>query len=109
MVRHQHDRSETVQKLGVYVPDRGMSAGGAMRWRVVLELAGADGTRQMHEIDTGVRSPSGHTAATLGLGFAEGKAALAAMQRRLVAAQVDEQTSTAAAGAGATGAGRSAR
>ena len=67
-----------------------MSAGGAMRWRVVLELAGADGTRQMHEIDTGGRSPTGHTAATLGLGLAEGKAILAALQRHLVAAQVDE-------------------
>ncbi len=67
-----------------------MSAGGAMRWRVVLELAWADGARQVHEVGAGERPPTGHTAATLGLGLAEGKALLAAVQRHLVAAQVDE-------------------
>ena len=68
----------------------GIWAGDAMRWRMVLEAAGADGTRQVHEIGTGERPPAGHTAATLGLGLAEGKAVLAALQRHLVAAQVDE-------------------
>ena len=61
-----------------------------MRWRVVLELAGADGTRQVHEVGTGERSPSGRAAATPGLGLEEGKAILAAVQRHLVAAQVEE-------------------
>ena len=61
-----------------------------MRWRVVPELAGADGARQVHEVGAGERPPTGHTAATLGLGLAEGKAILAALQRHLVAAQVDE-------------------
>src|SRR5918993_3353367 len=61
-----------------------------MRWRVVLELAGADGTRQVHEVGAGERPPAGHSAATLGLGLAEGKAILASVQRHLVAAQVDE-------------------
>jgi hypothetical protein len=61
-----------------------------MRWRIMLELAGSDGTPQQHEIGSGERSPTGHTAATLGLGLAEGKAVLAALQRHLVAAQVDE-------------------
>src|SRR5215213_6799374 len=61
-----------------------------MRWRVVLELAGADGTRQVHEVGAGERPPAGHSAATLGLGLAEGKAILAALRRHLVAAQVDE-------------------
>src|SRR5215213_8436738 len=75
---------------GCYVPGRGMSAGGVMRWRVVLELAGADGTRQVHEIGAGERPPTGHTAATLGLGLAESKAILAALQRHLVTAQADE-------------------
>src|SRR5918997_2729689 len=75
---------------GCYVPGRGIWAGDAMRWRITLELAGADDTRQLHELGAGERSPSGHTAATLGVGLAEGKALLAALQRHLVAAQVDE-------------------
>ncbi len=67
-----------------------MSAGGAMRWRVVLDPAGADGTRQVHEVGTGERSPSGRAAAAPGLGLEEGEAILAAVQRHLVAAQVEE-------------------
>ena len=61
-----------------------------MRWRVVLELAGADGARQVHEIGAGERPPTGHTAATLGLCLEEGKAILAALQHHLVAAHVEE-------------------
>ncbi len=56
----------------------------------MLELAGPDGTSQRHEVGSGERVPTGHTAATLGLGLEEGKAVLAALQRHLVAAQVDE-------------------
>jgi hypothetical protein len=67
-----------------------MSAGGVMRWRVVLELAGADGTRQVHEIGAGERPPTGHTAAVLGLCLEESKSILAAAQRHLIAAQVEE-------------------
>src|SRR3712207_1535558 len=61
-----------------------------MKWRIMLELAGPDGTPRMHEVGAGERSPTGHAAATLGLSLAEGKALLAALQRHLVAAQVDE-------------------
>ena len=61
-----------------------------MQWRIMLELAGPDGTPQMHEVGAGERSPTGHAAATLGLRLAEGKAILAALQRSLVTAQVDE-------------------
>jgi hypothetical protein len=57
---------------------------------MVLEVAGADGTRQAHEVGAGGRPPTEHTAATLGLGLAESKAILAAVQRHLVAAQVEE-------------------
>src|SRR3712207_4779984 len=57
---------------------------------MVLEVVGADGRRQAHEVGTGERSPGGHTAATLGLGLEEGKAILAAVQRHLIAAQVEE-------------------
>src|SRR5215212_6280979 len=61
-----------------------------MRWRMVLEVVRADGTRQVHEVGVGGRRPAGHTAATLGLGLEEGKATLAGVQRHLVAAQVEE-------------------
>src|SRR4028118_646741 len=117
-----------------------------MQWRIMLELAGPDGTPQMHEVGAGERSPTGHAAAALGLSLEQGKAVLAVVQRHLVAAQVDEHcrrrrprarrggrwvgagsgagrsgrwcgaissrrrwTSTAAAGAAANDAGRSAR
>ncbi len=61
-----------------------------MRWRMVLEVVGADGRRQVHEVGIGGWPPAVHSAATLGLGLAEGKALLAVVQRHLVAAQVDE-------------------
>ena len=54
-----------------------------MRWRSTLDLAGADDTREVDVIGAGERSPSSHAAATLGLGLAEGKAILAALQRHL--------------------------
>ena len=38
---------------GCYVPGRGIWAGDAMRWRITLELAGADDRRQVHEIGAG--------------------------------------------------------
>jgi hypothetical protein len=61
-----------------------------MRWRIMLELAGPDDTPRRHEVGSRERVPTGHTAATLGLGLEEGKAILAALRRHLVAAQVDE-------------------
>jgi hypothetical protein len=61
-----------------------------MRWRIMLELAGPDGTPKLHQVGTGERSGAGHTAATLDLSLEEGKAVLAALQRHLVAAQADE-------------------
>ena len=61
-----------------------------MQWRIMLELAGPDSTPQRHEVGSGERVPAGHTAATLGLGLEEGKVILAAVQRHLVAAQVEE-------------------
>jgi hypothetical protein len=61
-----------------------------MKWRIMLELAGPDGTPRMHEVGAGERSPTGYTAAMLGLRLEEGKALLAAVQHHLVAAQVEE-------------------
>ena len=61
-----------------------------MRWRIMLEIAGSDGTPQQHEVGSGERIPTGYTAATLGLRLKESKAILAVVQCHLVAAQVDE-------------------
>ena len=58
-----------------------------MRWRIMLELAGPDGTPQRHEVSSGERIPTGHAAAPRGLGLKEGKVALAAVQ--VVGANVD--------------------
>src|SRR3954469_19534571 len=75
---------------GCYARRWRLRGGGTMRWRIMLELAGPDGTPQRHEVSSGERLPTGHTAATLGLSLEEGKAVLAAVQRHLVTAQVDE-------------------
>jgi hypothetical protein len=56
----------------------------------MLELAGPDGTPQRHEVGSGKRVPTEHTAATLGLSLEGGEAVLAGVQRQLVAVQVDE-------------------
>src|SRR3954468_10318723 len=61
-----------------------------MRWRMVLEVIGADGMRQIHEVGAGERSAARHGTATLGLQLEDSKAILAGAQRHLVAAQVDE-------------------
>jgi hypothetical protein len=58
-----------------------------MRWRIMLELDGADGRRRVYEVGAGERSLSGHGAASLGLQLEEGKAVLTALPRHLVAAQ----------------------
>jgi hypothetical protein len=50
---------------------------------MVLEVVGADGGRQVHEVGIGGRPPAGHSAATLGLGLEEGKTILAVVQRHL--------------------------
>jgi hypothetical protein len=60
-----------------------------MRWRIMLELDGADG-RRVYEVGTGERVPAGHDGMPLGLQLEESKATLAALQRHLVVAQVDE-------------------
>ncbi len=43
-----------------------------MRWRMVLEVVGGEGVAEVHEVGSGERIPTEHTAATLGLGLEEG-------------------------------------
>ena len=48
-----------------------------MRWRMVLEVVGAGGGRQVHEVSVGGHPPGGDTVATLGLTLEGGQAILA--------------------------------
>src|SRR5208282_710104 len=61
-----------------------------MKWRVVVELAGADGAVQSHEISVGGCGTIDHSAETLGLTLVQGKKTLAGLQRHLVQAQTEE-------------------
>ncbi|MBV9909195.1 MAG: hypothetical protein JOY52_16720 [Hyphomicrobiales bacterium] len=57
-----------------------------------MELAGADGAVHSHEISVGGADTLDHSAETLGLTLAEGKKALAGLQRHLVQAQSEGST-----------------
>ena len=61
-----------------------------MQWRVVVELSGAVGVIQVHEVHAGGSTMPGCSAATLGLSLAEAKEVLASLQRHLVQAQAEE-------------------
>jgi hypothetical protein len=61
-----------------------------MKWRVMIELAGAEGTVQLHEVSAGGSTTAECSAETLGLTVAEGKETLAGLQRHLVQAQAEE-------------------
>jgi len=59
-----------------------------MKWRVMVEVTGEDGTVTQHVTSEGEHSAVGQ-AATLGLSLAEGKVILAGVQHVLVTAQAD--------------------
>jgi hypothetical protein len=61
-----------------------------MEWRVTLELSGADGTRQIHEVARGGGTDLHSTLDPLDLTLHDGKTLLAGIQRHLVQAQVAE-------------------
>ena len=61
-----------------------------MKWRILVELAGADGSVASHEISGGGGGTIDHPAETPGLTLAEGKKTLAGLQRHLVQAQTEE-------------------
>jgi hypothetical protein len=61
-----------------------------MKWRVMIELAGAEGTLQLHEVSAGGSTTAGCSAETLGFSVAEEKMTLAGLQRHLVRAQAEE-------------------
>jgi hypothetical protein len=54
-----------------------------VQWRVMVEVSGALGAKQVHEVHTGCSATPGCSAATLGLSLAEAKAVQAGLQRPL--------------------------
>ena len=65
-----------------------------MKWRILVEVASADGSVQSHEISVGGGGTIVSPAETLGLTLAEGKKTLAGLQRHLVQAQTEEHCRT---------------
>jgi hypothetical protein len=60
-----------------------------MKWRVVMEVTGADGAVGVHEIGGGARIDE-YSPRSVGLTLAEGKLVLAGLQHHLVQAQTDD-------------------
>ena len=60
-----------------------------MKWRVLLELVGADGTVGVHEVSGGA-AVAEYAPRMIGLTLAEGKHMLAAVQHHLVQAQAED-------------------
>lgn len=61
-----------------------------MKWRVTIELNGADGTRQVHEVARGGSTDPHSPLDPLGLTLDDGKTLPAGVQRHLVRARVAE-------------------
>ena len=61
-----------------------------MKWRILVELAGADGTSSPMRSASAAAARPIASAETLGLTLAEGKKTLAGLQRHLVQAQTEE-------------------
>jgi hypothetical protein len=53
-----------------------------VKWRVMVELTGSDGTVRAHEVSTGGGDTAECSAATVGLTLADGKRTLAGLKRR---------------------------
>ena len=62
-----------------------------MKWRVVLELTGPDGTVGVHEVG-GCAAVAEYAPQTIGLTLEKGKQLLAALQVRLIQAQAEDHS-----------------
>jgi len=60
-----------------------------MKWRVVMEVTGADGAVRVHEIGSGAAVDE-YSPWTVGLTLAKGKLVLAGLQHHLVPAQTED-------------------
>ena len=95
--RHRTSRArtysgkETVSNLGVvWVMRITADWGRRMKWRVIFELTGSDGTVRAHEGSSGDSNTAECSAATVGLTLVDGKRMLAGLQDHLVQAPTEE-------------------
>ena len=72
--------------VGRITADQGIG----MKWRVIMELTGSDGTVRSHEVSAGGTNSAECSAATVGLTLADGKRTLAGLHDHLVRAQAEE-------------------
>ena len=93
-VRLRHAPGEGVPTAGstsgLWIDLLALDREGGMKWRVMVELGGVEGTVQLHEVSAGGSATAEYSAETLGLSVAEGKMTLAGLQRHLVQAQAEE-------------------
>lgn len=75
---------------GLWIDLLALDREGGMKWRVMVELGGVEGTVQLHEVSAGGCTTAEYSAETLGLSVAEGKMTLAGLQRHVVQAQAEE-------------------
>jgi hypothetical protein len=61
-----------------------------MKWRVIVELTGRDGTVREHEVSAGGSTKIEHSPETIGLTLTEGKRTLAELQHHLVQAKAED-------------------
>jgi hypothetical protein len=80
---------ETVSNLGGMVGLTTADQGNVMKWRVIVELTGSDGTVRSHEVSAGGTNTTECSATTVGLTLADGKRTLAGLQDHLVRTQAD--------------------
>ena len=78
----------TVPNMGVLTTSAPGRPGAGMEWRVTIELNGADGTKQIHEVARGGGTDPHSPLDPLGLTLDDGKTLLAGVQRHLVQARV---------------------
>jgi hypothetical protein len=82
---------ETVLNVGVvWVRLAAADRESGMKWRVMVELIGSDGTVHAHEVNAGGSKTAECSAETVGLTLADGKRTLASLQGHLVRAQTRE-------------------
>jgi hypothetical protein len=58
--------------------------GNGMKWRVMVELIGSDGTVRSHEVSAGGTNAAECSAVTVGLTLVDGKRTLAGLQDHLI-------------------------
>ena len=65
---------------GLWIGLLALDREGGMKWRVMVELGGVEGTVQLHEVSTGGCTTAEYSAEALGLSVAEGKMTQAGLQ-----------------------------